>query len=133
MSQANAACTSSTGLVLGIPVKIAMASSDIPMGAAAASPLSGASAPVAALASAPHLGPGILGAIPAPPAAVLGGPPSNAQTYHEKQDEIARTIYVGNVNSTVPAPPPKDPHFEKCRGFLCSRSLGAWHRSLLNS
>jgi hypothetical protein len=109
MAQANAACTLSTGAVAGVPVNIVMAASDIPV--------SGATAAAAATpAPAPLLGPGpglpvvgqagfgLLGAVPPSQLALLSASPANAHTYIEKQDEIARTIYVGNVNSTVRRP-----------------------------
>jgi hypothetical protein len=101
MAQANAALTLSTGAVAGMPVKIVMAASDIPVGGAAAAATAALPTP---LALTPGVGAasglGLLGAIPHS-LALLSGSPANAQSYHEKQDEIARTIYVGNVNSTV--------------------------------
>ncbi|ELR17076.1 RNA recognition motif domain containing protein [Acanthamoeba castellanii str. Neff] len=101
MAQANAALTLSTGAVAGMPVKIVMAASDIPVGGAAAAATAALPTP---LALTPGVGAasglGLLGAIPHS-LALLSGSPANAQSYHEKQDEIARTIYVGNVNSTI--------------------------------
>ncbi len=93
-AQALKALTLNNSTLLGTPIIIVLASSDY-VSTGSSEPNS----PTAAAAGILPL-PNLANLTPAAAAALLL-PPTNAMTNAEKADEVARTVYVGNVNSQV--------------------------------